>query len=196
MDKQTRNRQALARKRSASRNLRHGLAAISRHSPALWPEIERIAKAICNGDGNPLLFEQAVVIAENEILLRCVGLEKVALTERLRDPRAKPLSKKDDSLARAKARFRLVKFQYKRLLRAKPNSFAAPSGQGRNVSHGWGRQPAKTRRIKPRDEFDALWFARPDLNRLARYERRAWSRQKRAIRQFMEIKVRSDVSEY
>jgi hypothetical protein len=134
-----------------------------------------------------LLFEQAVVIAENEIVLRCVRLEKVALIERLRDPRAKPLSKKDNSLARAKARFRLLKFRYKRLLRAKPNNIATPSGQGRNVSQGRGSkanqaQPTRTQTIKPRDEFDALWRARPDLNRLARYERRAWSRQKRAIR--------------
>ena len=101
----SRPRQAGVKKRSARRNLRHGLAAISRHNPALWPEIERIAKAICNAHGNQLMFEQAIVVAESEIVLRSVSLEKIALIERLRDSKAKPLSRKDDSLARAKARF-------------------------------------------------------------------------------------------
>jgi hypothetical protein len=32
----------------------------------------------------------------------------------------------------------------------------------------------------------------PDLNRLARYERRAWSRRKRAMSNFTEIKSRRD----
>jgi hypothetical protein len=79
---ETQSRQSLAKKPSARRNLRHGLAAISRHNPGLWPEIERIAKAICNGDANPLLLEQATVIAETEIVLRCMRLEKVRLIER------------------------------------------------------------------------------------------------------------------
>jgi hypothetical protein len=46
--------------------------------------------------------------------------------------------------------------------------------------------------IKSRDEFDALRLAMPDLDRLARYERRAWSRQKRAFREFIEIKSRRE----
>jgi hypothetical protein len=47
------------------------------------------------------------------------------------------------------------------------------------------------RRIKEqeRDEYEALEAAILDLIRLGRYERRAWSRQKRAIRKFMEIKI-------
>jgi hypothetical protein len=176
------------------------LAAISRHNPALWPEIERIAKAICNGDANPLLFEQATVIAESEIVLRCMRLEKVRLIERLRDPRAKPLSQKDDSLARAKARFRLVKFRYKRLLQSKPNNIAKPNGQGRKASRGGGSEahqprPTGAQKIRTRDEFDALRHALPDLERLARYERRAWSRRKRAIRELIAIKADHDCSE-
>jgi hypothetical protein len=42
---------------------------------------------------------------------------------------------------------------------------------------------------RERDEFEALQAAVLDLIRLSRYERRAWSRQKRAIRDFMSIKV-------
>ena len=40
-----------------------------------------------------------------------------------------------------------------------------------------------------RDEFEALEEAIPDLKRLERYERRAWSQQKRAIREFMNTKL-------
>jgi hypothetical protein len=42
---------------------------------------------------------------------------------------------------------------------------------------------------RERDEFEALEAAVLDLIRLGRYERRAWSRQKRAIQEFMRIKV-------
>ena len=37
------------------------------------------------------------------------------------------------------------------------------------------------------DEFAAMRRAAPDLERLERYERRAWSRRKRAISSFMDI---------
>ena len=40
-----------------------------------------------------------------------------------------------------------------------------------------------------RDEFDAMHSAMRDLHRLGRYRRRAWSRQRRAIRRFMEIQL-------
>jgi hypothetical protein len=43
--------------------------------------------------------------------------------------------------------------------------------------------------IRERDELQCLLEALPDLVRLARYERRAWSRQKRAIRRFIDIQV-------
>jgi PIN domain nuclease of toxin-antitoxin system len=53
------------------------------------------------------------------------------------------------------------------------------------------RKPApKSEAIGQRDQFDAMRLAMPDLVRLERYERRAWSRRKRAINSFMEIKAR------
>jgi len=45
--------------------------------------------------------------------------------------------------------------------------------------------------MQERDEFDAMREAMPDLERLGRYERRAWSRQKRAMREFIAIKASS-----
>src|SRR5262249_62417417 len=67
-------------------------------------EIERMAKAICIGNSNPLLFEQALIIAEADLVLRCVGIERIAAIERLRDITATPLAEGDTRLARARAR--------------------------------------------------------------------------------------------
>jgi hypothetical protein len=176
---------------------RHGLAAFT-YKPAAFAEVERIAKAICNGDTNPLLFEQALVIAENEMVLRCVRVEAIALIERLRDITAKPLSKRDNSLTRAKARLGQAKLRYRQLVQAKAKKIATTTGNERNSlqeqeSEAAQSQPTRMQRpIKSRDEFDALRLAMPDLDRLGRYERRAWSRQKRAFREFIEIKSRRE----
>jgi hypothetical protein len=198
--RKSRGPRTAAGKACASRNaLRHGLATTSRHNPKLFPEIERMATALCNGDSNPLLFEQALVIAENELVLRCVRAEGVAVIQRLRDVTAQPLTRRDNSLARAKARFRLVKIKYKQLVQAKAarhkgNNLANPHQQGSRGEQGSGAAQAAgmQKPIRTRDEFDAMRHAMPDLERLARYERRAWSRRKRAIRDFIEIKSRID----
>ena len=45
-----------------------------------------------------------------------------------------------------------------------------------------------------RDDHEALEEAAADLIRLDRYERRSWSRQKRAIRSFMNLKIMSNMN--
>ena len=54
--------------------------------------------------------------------------------------------------------------------------------------------PAR-KQIKERDEFEAFEKAAIDLIRLDRYEHRARSRQKRAIRAFMNVKLMRDTNE-
>jgi hypothetical protein len=194
--RKSRGPRTAAGKSCASRNaLRHGLAALT-YKPALFPEIERIAKAICNGDTNPLLFEQALVIAENEMVLRCVCVERIAVIERLRDITARPLTERDNSLMRAKARFRQAKHRYRWLVQAKAKNVATNNGRGRNSLQEQesvvAQRERKQKPIKTRDEFDAMRLAMPDLDRLERYERRAWSRRKRAVCEFIEIKSRSE----
>jgi hypothetical protein len=193
-----------AGKRSASRNaLRHGLAAIKRDDPAFFPQIERRAKALCNGDTHPLLFEQALIIAENDFIFECVRRERIHAIERMRDPDATPFTKPREALARAKARIRQAELAYEQLLAAKAKNTAATnckdrhpgSGPTNNPSTSNGSSSEPIREPKPlamRDEFDAMRLALPDLRRLERYERRAWSRRKRAIREFMEIGSRTD----
>jgi hypothetical protein len=76
-------------KTTAARNaLRHGLYAIKLRDPAPAPEIEALATKLCGGDANPLLREQALVIAENHILLaRVRALRLAAIERRLGDAR-------------------------------------------------------------------------------------------------------------
>jgi hypothetical protein len=142
-----------------------------------------------------LLFEQALVIAETELILRCVRTERVAVIERLRDGTAIALAKGDNSLAVGKARFLEGRLAYAELVRFNPEVLITLFG---------GIVPPKLKRKKPneppepswnptppveRDEHDALREAMPDLNRLLRYERRAWSRRRRAVHAFIAIKA-------
>jgi hypothetical protein len=185
-----------AGKAHSSRNaFRHGLAGFNIKNPAVFDQIEPMANAICGGDSNPLLFEQALVIAETELILRCVRTERVAAIERLRDGTAIALAKGNNSLAVGKARSLEGRLAYAELVRFNPEFLIRLFG---------GIVPPKSKRKKPneppeppwnptppveRDEHDALREAMPDLNRLLRYERRAWSRRKRATREFMAVKA-------
>ena len=211
-----------AGKSSASRNAyRHGLAAITRHRPALFPEIERMATALCGEDKDPFLFEQARIIAENHLVLQCVRTERIARIERLRDRTASPLVP-DTRLERAEAHFRMAKAQHKWLVAAKAANegtkevakeaatngakTAAQTGPADRESAQESLQDGTQRKcpddqqaagIAPAresepmellDEFTAMRRATADLARLERYERRAWSRRKRAIHRFIRIK--------
>jgi hypothetical protein len=177
-----------AGKTRASRNaLRHGLAAISRYNRAYFPEIGRMASAYCEGDtDDPLLFEQALIIAESDIILICLGAERFAAIERMRDPDAIPFSDSKASLARARARFAQAKRAYAQLVKAKQAKAGSTSDTGKaSISAQKNKGPHPPAQ---RDECDAMCRAAPDLRRLERYERRAASRRNRAIREFIFIK--------
>src|SRR5579885_2289621 len=69
-----------------SNALRHGLSIVSRHNPKFYDDIMQMARAICQYRSDPALFEQAITIAENNLLLRLIQAEKVGVVERYRDP--------------------------------------------------------------------------------------------------------------
>jgi hypothetical protein len=190
--RKSRGPQTAAGKFNASRNaLRHGLSAVTQRNSVRFAETERIAMAICSGESDPLLFEQALVIAESEVLLRSVRAERVAMIERLHDGTAIALAKGDNSMALAKARLDQGMLAFDELDRIRIRlgltndglPIWTPELEDRPLEPGWRPAPPKIR-----DEVDAFFEALPDLERLDRYERRAWSRRKRAIRNFMEIK--------
>jgi hypothetical protein len=115
--KKSRGPRTAAGKSLASRNaLRHGLRAITHRHPTPSSEIERFAKAICGADNDPLLFEQACVIAENDFVLRAIHAQQLAVVERVREVTASALAKGDNSLALAKARSLRSRLAYNELV--------------------------------------------------------------------------------
>jgi len=184
-------RSRVGKGRVSSNAFRHGLAAL-KHLDAMRPrDIDLMARAMCGDDIDPLLFEQAQVIAESELLLRCVRDERIAVIERLRDVTAVPLAIRDDSLARAKTRALEMDLAADELERMQAKFDAMTEQERTKLQEEYDRElDSKPAPIAERDEVDAMREAMPDLERLARYERRAWSRRKRAMRNFMAIKIR------
>jgi hypothetical protein len=231
-----------AGKSVAGRNaLRHGLAAITYRQSAPSTEIEEFARALCGDDTDPAVFAQAVKIAVNEMELRAIRAQQVAVIERLRDPYLVPFAKKDNTLQLAKGRFmeawlaeweiaaRVPKLleKYKDQM-PPPMEIKEPTPPNNNedipewMTMDWIRyaddivpirlkallqepddidEPTRERvrkqimerdQIEQRDEYEALETAVNDLIRLDRYQRRAWSRQKRAIREFIAIRLHRD----
>ena len=96
-----------AGKSEVSRNaLRHGLAALTHRQSLPTVEIERLARAICGDDAMPQLQEQAWIIAENELVLRAIQTQKLALIERLHDKTNIALARGDNSVQVLQARIR------------------------------------------------------------------------------------------
>ena len=207
-----------AGKATASRNaLKHGLSAVVYRLPAPSAEIERLAKAFCGHGENPDLLAQAHIIAANALVLRAIGAQKIAVVERLRESTAIALAKGDNSLELAKARSiqsQLASEEIDRLVpkllekyKDKIESEGLGARSGLIVPGSliflleWSDSIEHEERARQlveeqeRDEFEALEQAAVDLVRLDRYERRAWSRQKCAIRAFINLKLMRDTNE-
>jgi hypothetical protein len=186
--RKSRGPQTSAGKTRSCRNaLRHGLTLVNRHNPVFAPEVEEIAKKMCGDDQDPLLYEQALVIAECDLLLSRVRAHTVVLTERLSDPNSFPTTKKRsqwkhrrDTVYRRQKECDTMAACY--LLPGEPST-CAPGELDLRYAAFW-------RPIEDRDDCAAFVAALPDLARVARYERRAWSRRRRAFREFLAIKSR------
>jgi hypothetical protein len=211
-------------KATASRNaLRHGLAALVHKHPVLSAEIESFAEALCDGDNDPTLFAQALIIGRNELVLRAISAQQIGVVERLADPSAIALAKGDNSLKLSKAHLWKCKRAFKELialrdhLMEKYKDELPPPTEVERVQEARGGYPFFPPRLSSflwdkedlaanepgdsaqvasalqeppdRDEGAALEEAARDLIRLDRYERRAWSQQKRTILEFMNIKL-------
>jgi hypothetical protein len=120
-------RSAKGKVKSRMNAARHGLAAITSKNPDIFAEIEPIAIALCNGATHPLLFEQALIIAENAFVLRCVQAEYIAAIERHRDITVTPLTTGDLGFARAKATLARAKLTYEMLVKREVQAPAAES---------------------------------------------------------------------
>jgi hypothetical protein len=105
--KKSRGPKTTAGKLIASRNaLRHGFAASKDCVPLPKTDIEQFATALCGKADNRELFQQALIIAENELVLRAISEQQLAVIERLRDPSVVPFSQRDNTLRLMRARVR------------------------------------------------------------------------------------------
>ena len=137
------------------------------------------------------------MIAESQLWLSCVKVEKVARIERLRDRTAFALTTRCWSIW-AKAQIRLCDVVY-RQLKIVDELINKTKAAGRDPEReplsrmlevAW--PPPWVKEIPEdaeRDEYEAMREGLCDLVRLVRYEQRAWSRRKRAVRAFMAIKL-------
>jgi hypothetical protein len=213
-----------AGKAKASRNAqRHGLAAISR-LPVPSGETEQLARAIYGDDKDPALFAQAISIAENELALRAVRERQVECVERLRETTAEPFAVGDNGIKLSKAIFQRAMLAREQILllvpsfqekykdqlaesqtqanKSPPSPFdivplelKALMDSSETIEEEERALELARQQIKERDEFEVFEQAAIDLIHLDRYERRAWSRQKRAIRAFMNLKLMRDTNE-
>lgn len=222
--RKTRGPRTAAGKTVAGRNaLRHGLAAITHCRSVPSAEIEQFAHALCGDESDPVIFAQAVKIAENEMVLRAIRVQQIAAIERLRKPHAAPFAGKISTLDLAEARShesrlaeREIAVQLPGLLEKYKHQMPPALKLDEKIPE-WIRDwddsiPIRLKALldepdrlddqtielarkqiekQERDEYEALQAAVQDLIRLERYERRAWSRQKRAIREFIAVRVYS-----
>jgi hypothetical protein len=167
---------------------RHGLSVISRYNPAYSYEIEQMAKAICSPNVDPALFQQALIIAECQLVLNFVQHERVALIEQFRDPfvtrndlvGARLLVKQMDAAE--------PEFSYLQDIVIARGEWARPFMAG-VMKLKPGEVPEKYVPPRERDESEMMAAAMPDLQRLLRYERRALSRLKRATTIFAALRL-------
>ena len=168
-------------KARASRNaFRHGLASFSTSGDAAMAEhVKQVVGAICAGDPNPLLREQAV-LTENQHWLSLVRVRKLALIERMLNPDALPLPP-----AQRRAHAKLLRYVYEKIAERR---VAGLSGKRALPEGAWPISAATRKKFKERDGYAALRGAMDDLVRLIGYERTAWARRQKAVRGLMAIK--------
>lgn len=166
--------------------MRHGFNSVSRHNPVYARDIEEIARKLCGADQDPQLYEYALVIAECDLLLSRIRAYSTALAVRVKDPNAFPttkwrseLKRHSDGIYERMERSEAVEECYPEA--GQPEKFG-PEELDRRWADYW-------RYEEDRDDCGAALMALPDLKRVSRYERRAWSRRRRAFQEFLRVKA-------
>jgi hypothetical protein len=184
-------------KARASRNaLRHGLATAAVGHGDEPQKVARIARRIAGNAGDGVRYEQAVIVAESGLLIARIRLFRAKaierFRERLRSPffPGSPLPQEFDGVARlhglgntradkdimrrwVKATEASVK-ELKAAMKDLPGDNAA-----RLIAYGMSYEQGAS---GPRTDAECLLLALPEIRALERYERRALSRRRRAIR--------------
>lgn len=191
--KKSRGPRTAAGKEKSSRNaLRHGLSLIGRHNPRYAAEIDLNAQRLCEGCDDAELRHHALVIAEAQTVLDAVRDHVVLTVDRFRDPTVLSYAKgMKGPMKRLRTTWRRCKTYDKIEASFKPKKRLSRSAEEpvtleELLGCFWGPSP--------RAYEDALCAALPDLGRLGRYTRRAWSRRRRAIQRF--IRRRGEIEKH
>lgn len=190
-------------KRKASGNSRkHGFTGMGWRQNAGSAEVESFAQALCADEQDPALLVQARIIAENHLLRRAIRQRKLALMNRqmtpsqLKDEDAQQIINK--LLVAIFKRFSeqvgelpslgwfRERYSSEEILERIEEYFDGEDliALRKFAKRFVRRQPAPPLEV---DEFTALKLAGPEIDRLERYESCAWTRQMRAVRNFIEI---------
>ena len=206
--KSTGPRTSQGKSRSSGNALRHGFDAAHFGHEGLSEKVTRIAKELCKDDTDPFQFEQAIIIAESQVLIARVRAARIAAIERVRNspgpgkltlPGCLTMEElenfsrdlRDGNIRRAVKLINRNTREFKAFVKALRASMSAETEDlhreaRREVDRMIVARLEETDRSAPGEREDAACVSRalPDLLSLERYEKRALSRRKRAIRRF------------
>lgn len=172
-------RSAAGRTRASRNALRHGLSTIDRHAARFAAQIEGHARDICGAVRDPELFEWALVIAECDVVLRGVCAEIIAAIERMENGDALPLAKRMSSV------IGLIDRKLKQRVTAARHLEALNQDVRNGLTSEPHMLPFHSRLPRIRGECHAFRAAMPDIAGLGRYQQRAWTKRRRALREFV-----------
>ena len=174
-------------KSRASRNaVQHGLEGMNFGNPGYCVQVERLAKAICPGASDPFRYEQAIIIAESQMFVARVRAARVAAIERIRNSAVEPL--RPGNIQRVTNILRLSTKALREATKLMGNAAKIQEYRDNLIQSILLSQVLHQEidKLTPQtfDETERLSRALPELLSFERYERRALSRRKRAIRAF------------
>jgi hypothetical protein len=183
-------------KRQASRNSRkQGFAGKHWQQIAGSAEVEALARVLCEDRQNPALLVQARIIAQHDLLRRAIRERKLSLVNERMTQAEYSSELIGRLLLRLFARFpqQLPRAVSLRQPYSRENIVAQIEQyfDGEDLvalrtvlKEFFDQQPVKA---PPFDENKALEVAAPEIGLFERYECRAWTRERRAMRNFIAI---------
>jgi hypothetical protein len=203
--KSTGPRTTRGRSRASVNALRHGLDAAYLGDQELSGQVERLAKAICRDSSDPFRFEQAIIIAESQIMIARVHAARIAAIQRTSKPTCNELAlpgsitpqeleqiDRDLGEGNTRSAIQTIKRKTRETIAFTKALLAAMTAKNehdriearREADRMIAPRADETTIPHERDEVECFVRRLPELLSLERYERRALSRRKRALRRF------------
>jgi hypothetical protein len=164
-------------KSRASHNaLRHGLAAVNFPDDGHTEKVERMARAICKDDTDSLKYMEALIIVESQVLLARVRAARVTALEGVEKERENERGSRSDG--------EIENWTVAPRLEIKTAKQAGKPVVPRSMRPREAPMRADGLRVAGarRPSHEGLRRVLPELISLERYERRALSRRRRALR--------------